>query len=77
MIDFMIREKNLRIENDYTMQQVAEGTGLTVSAISRYESGKREPSASVLFMFCKFYGVTADYLLGLVDDPQGKNGEQK
>jgi transcriptional regulator with XRE-family HTH domain len=72
---FAIREKLLRIEHDYTMKQVAEGTGLTESAVSRYESGKREPNGRVISCFCKFYGVSADYLLGLVDEPQAKYGQ--
>ena len=71
---FAIREKLLRIEHDYTMKQVAEGTGLTESAVSRYESGKREPNGRVISYFCKFYGVSADYLLGLVDDKHGTFG---
>ena len=31
MEEFAIREKLLRLEHDYTMKQVAEGTGLTES----------------------------------------------
>lgn len=72
---FAIREKLLRIEHDYTMKQVADGTGLTESAVSRYESGKREPNGRVISYFCKFYGVSADYLLGLVDDKHGTFGQ--
>jgi repressor LexA len=70
-------EKELRISHGYTMEEVAEGTHTTKAAISRYESGTREPAFRLIRYFCEFYGVTADYLLGLVDDPQGKNGEQK
>ena len=75
MEEFGKREKELRLAHDYTMKQVADGTGLTESAVSRYESGKREPNARVLAYFCKFYGVSADYLLGLVDDEHGKFGQ--
>ena len=75
MEEFAIREKLLRLEYDYTMKQVAEGTGLTESAVSRYESGKREPNGRVISYFCKFYGVSADYLLGLVNDRNGRYGE--
>lgn len=76
MEDFAIREKLLRLENDYTMKQVAEGTGLTESAVSRYESGKREPNIRIISYFCKFYGVSADYLLGLVEGKNDHYGEQ-
>ena len=74
MDDFAIREKLLRLEHDYTMKQVAEGTGLTESAVSRYESGKREPNARILSYFCKFYNVSADWFLGLVEGRNDKYG---
>lgn len=74
MEEFAIREKLLRLECDYTLKQVAEGTGLTESAVSRYESGKREPNGRIISYFCKFYGVSADYLLGLTNDKHGKYG---
>ena len=75
MDDFAIREKLLRLEHDYTMKQVAEGTGLTESAVSRYESGKREPNARILSYFCKFYNVSADWFLGLVEGRNEKYGD--
>ena len=73
-MEFGIIEKNLRIEKELTMKQVAEGVGITESAVSRYESGKREPNLTILSYFCKFYGVTADYLLGMTDDRHGHFG---
>ena len=75
MEEFAIREKLLRLECDYTLKQVAEGTGLTESAVSRYESGKREPNGRIISYFCKFYGVSADYLLGLTNDKHGTFGQ--
>lgn len=74
MDDFAIREKLLRLEHEYTLQQVADGTGLSVAAISRYENGEREPNARVLSYFCKFYGVSADWFLGLVTGRNDKYG---
>jgi len=68
-------EKELRIKHGYTMEEVAEGTHTTKAAISRYESGAREPAFHLIKNFCEFYGVSADYLLGLVDDPQAKYGQ--
>lgn len=74
MNDFAIKEKLLRLENDFTLQQVADGTGLTPAAVSRYESGLREPNARILAYFCKFYHVSADWFLGLVDGRNDKYG---
>ena len=77
---FATREKQLRIEKGLTIQELANilnsksGDGISKSAISRYENGEREPSARFLRYFAEFYGVSIDYLLGLVDDPKGKYG---
>lgn len=67
-------EKELRLKHGYTIDDVAAGTNLSKGAISRYESGTREPAFHLIRYFCEFYNVSADYLLGLVDDPQGKYG---
>ena len=68
-------EKELRLKHGYTIDEVAEGTHISKGAISRYESGTREPAFHLIKYFCEFYGVSADYLLGLVDEPHAKYGE--
>ena len=40
----------------------------TQSKISRMETGRAEPSLEDLRTLCRFYNVSADYLLGLPDD---------
>ena len=78
---FSDRVKELRTQNDFTMEYVVEtmnkkyGTNLTRSHISRYENGQTQPSIAIFSYFCKFYGVSADYLLGLTDSPEKKNGD--
>lgn len=80
MAEFKDRIKELRIEKHCSMDEVAIeinkqfGSNLTSSHISRYESGDRTPSITIASYFCKFYGVTADYLLCLTDDKQGHFG---
>ena len=65
-------EKELREERGYTLEEVAIGTGLSKAAISRYENGEREPAFHLIKYFCLFYNVSSDYLLGLVNDRQGR-----
>ena len=80
MAEFKDRIKELRLEHDYSMGDVVleinkrYGARLTTSHICRYENGDRTPSITIASYFCKFYGVTADYLLGLTDDKQGHFG---
>ena len=46
---------------------LAEATGISQSAIARWELNKNEPDASDLIILSKFFNVTIEYLLGLTD----------
>ena len=61
---FTERLKELRKEKGLTLDQLEIATGLSRSAISDYENGKRTPSASVIITLARFFEVTTDYLLG-------------
>ena len=56
--------KSLRIEKGYSLQQVADGTGLPKTSLFHWESGTRQPAADVLPKLAEFYGITTDELLG-------------
>lgn len=62
------RLKELRIERNLKLKDVAEKLNVTIRTISRYEDGTREPSVEMIIKFCKLYEVSADYLLGLTDN---------
>lgn len=68
-MEFKDRLKALRLERNCTLAQVAKAIHLTVSAYSNYEQGIREPSLEIIKRICKYFDVTADYLLGLEDTP--------
>lgn len=57
--------KSLRIDNDYTQQQIAEILDTSQTMYARYERGASELPIRHLIALSKFYGVSADYLLGL------------
>lgn len=42
-------------------------TGISQSAIAKWELSKTEPTASALITLAKFFGETVDYLLGLTE----------
>ena len=60
--------KELRIERGLRLKDVAEAMDLTLRAICHYEAGTREPSLATVVKLCKFFDVSADYLLGLTDN---------
>ncbi len=62
------RLKQLRIDKGLTIKEVSSVLGITVSAYAHYEQGRREPSISIIVEICKFFEVSADYLLGLSDE---------
>ena len=59
----IIRE--LREDKGLSQEQLAEATGLSQSAIARWELSQSEPTVSAIIVLCKFFGESADYLLGL------------
>jgi transcriptional regulator with XRE-family HTH domain len=48
---------------------LAVEVGVTVNAITHIEKGRSDPRASTLYGLCTALGVSADYLLGLTDNP--------
>ena len=71
--------RSLRKETDKSAQQIAMEmewkTGLKVSreSIEKWEKGTRTPNAEAIVALCKYYGVTADYLLGNSQIRQDEN----
>ena len=61
------RLKLLRKQKAVSQKTVAEAIGVTLSAYSNYEQGIREPNLQILINLCKYYEVSADYLLGIDD----------
>ena len=51
-----------------TQTDVAIALNTTQRKISRIETGEAEPNVEDIRMLCKFYNVSADYLLGLPND---------
>lgn len=60
--------KYLRSEKSLAQSQLAEMLNYTQSNISEWEKGTVEPKATAIITISEFFGVTADYLLGLEDD---------
>ena len=73
MLTMQERLKDLRVERGLTLEQ----TGLSRSALGSYESDEfKDISHYVLVKLAKFYGVTADYLLGLAETRNHPNAER-
>lgn len=63
-----LRDDLLRKSNQ---TEIAEKLGMTQRKLSYIETGKSEPSLADLRSICKlFYNVSADYVLGLTNEPK-------
>ena len=59
--------KKIRTERRYSQEDVAEVLQTTQQQYSRYELGVHEIPVRHVITLCKFYGISADWLLGLKD----------
>lgn len=63
------RINSLLAEQDKKQKDLAAALGVTDNTISYFVSGKRIPNTEQIKAISKFFGVSADYLLGLSDVP--------
>ena len=68
------RLKDLRAERGLTLEQLAEESGLSKSALGNYEvDDYKDISPFAIVTLAKFYGVSSDYLLGLTETKNHPN----
>jgi transcriptional regulator with XRE-family HTH domain len=66
------RLRALRRQRETTLAALAAGTGISVSTLSRLESGQRRPTLELLLPLARAHGVRLDDLVGapLTGDPR-------
>ena len=67
MRTYIKRIRDLREDHDKTQQEIADALGTSQTMYARYERGANELPLHHLVTLCKYYGVSADYVLGLSD----------
>ncbi|MGP1439888.1 MAG: helix-turn-helix domain-containing protein [Treponema sp.] len=68
------RLKDLRIEHDLYLEELANLTGISKSALGNYESDDfKEINHGNLITLAKFYNVSTDYILGLTENRKHPN----
>ncbi|MDE6618342.1 MAG: helix-turn-helix domain-containing protein [Clostridiales bacterium] len=66
-MSFSERLKELRHSKNLSQMELADKTGISQSAIAKWELDKTEPTASALITLSRFFDESVDYLLGLKD----------
>lgn len=62
------RIKELRVERNLSQQKLADELHTTQKNISKYETEFLDLSTDMLIRICKFFEVSADYILGIKDE---------
>jgi len=63
------RLRDLRADHDLTQQHVAKALKISQAKLSYLENGQEIP-VPLLIEICRFYNVSADYMLGFSNAPQ-------
>ena len=72
MLTYMEKLRGLREDNDLTQSQIAEVLGTSQTMYARYERGANEMPIRHFVALCRFYNVSADFLLDTAPDPKRK-----
>lgn len=75
--DFSHTMSELRKARGLSQRKAAADLKISQALLSHYENGAREPGLSFVCRACRYYGVSADYLLGLVDEPAAPGGREE
>ena len=67
-MNYRTRMRNLREDNDLTQREVAKVINKSQQGYSHIEDGRAELKIEDLIKLCKFYGVTADYFIGMEEE---------
>ncbi|MBR5156015.1 MAG: helix-turn-helix transcriptional regulator [Clostridia bacterium] len=67
---FFERLRDLREDHDLKQKEVADILNTTQQVYSRYENGLNQIPIHHLVTLSNFYKVSADYILGLTDNPK-------
>ncbi|MCL2673776.1 MAG: helix-turn-helix domain-containing protein [Defluviitaleaceae bacterium] len=70
MPTFAERIRTLRNSKGLSQRVVGESLGINERTYKRYEAGEFEPTATNIIKLANLFEVSADYILGLSDNPQ-------
>ncbi len=62
------RIRSLRLEKNVDQNTFAKTIDVSNASVSYWENAKQIPSAEVIYKMSVYFGVSADYLLGLKDE---------
>lgn len=76
-MDYRTRIHDVRTDFDYTQAQIGQLLNKSQQGYNHIEAGRAELKIDDLITLCKFYNLSADYLIGLIDTPVSYKRENK
>ena len=68
-MDYRTRMRHLREDNDLTQKELGAIINKSQQGYSHIENGRAELKIDDLIALCRFYELSADYLIGLTNEP--------
>ena len=68
-MNYRERIRGVREDHDLTQSQLGKVLNKSQQGYSHIESGRAELKIDDLISLCKYYDLSADYLLGLINTP--------
>ena len=70
------RLRQIREEKEISRRELAEFLNVTKTQISDIENGKSGTNLDRFSQLCNYYKVSADYLLGITNDPTWRGASE-
>lgn len=67
---YLKRLKDLREDNDFTQQEIADVLKIKQQQYSLYETGKRDLPFELAIVLAKFYNTSLDYIAELTNNKE-------
>lgn len=72
MADYRKRLRDIREDRDLTQAELGKLLNKSQQGYNHIEAGRAELKIDDLIKLCKFYNLSADYIIGLTDKKQTK-----
>ena len=69
-MDYRLRLRNIREDRDLTQAELGRILNKSQQGYNHIEAGRAELKIDDLITLCKFYDLSADYIIGLVHKPK-------
>ena len=67
-MDYRTRLREIREDRDYTQAEIGKVLDKSQQGYNHIETGRAELSVDDLVKLCRFYHLSADYMIGLTEE---------